>query len=153
VSTPTLVDSFYSRIWNSGDLTARSELLNKDFCFRGSLGVETRGYDAFGEYVRSVRTALADFRCEILDCVTEQNKAFAKMRFTGIHVGTFRGHKPTGRPVEWLGAALFVLEGGVIAELWVLGDLVGLDAVLEMNAAPSGPTKIRSEALPQDAPD
>ena len=153
MSTPTLLDSFYSRIWNSGDLAARSELLSKDFCFRGSLGVETRGYDAFGEYVRSVRTALADFRCEILDCVTEQNKAFAKMRFTGIHVGTFRGHKPTGRPVHWLGAALFVLEGGVIAELWVLGDLVGLDAVLEMNAAPSGPTRIRSEALPQDAPD
>ena len=138
MSTPTHVDSFYSRIWNNGDLTARSELLSKDFCFRGSLGAEMRGYDAFGEYVRSVRTALADFRCEILDCVTEQNKAFAKMRFTGVHVATFRGHKPTGRPVEWLGAALFVFEGGVIAELWVLGDLVGLDAILEMNAAPSG---------------
>jgi predicted ester cyclase len=138
MSTAILVDSFYSRIWNDGDLTASSELLSKDFCFRGSLGVEMRGYDAFGEYVRSVRTALADFRCEILDCVTEQNKAFAKMRFTGIHVGTFRGHKPTGRPVHWLGAAFFTLEGGVISELWVLGDLVGLDAVLEMNAAPSG---------------
>jgi predicted ester cyclase len=139
MSTPTLVHSFYSRIWNNGDLTASSELLSKDFCFRGSLGVEMRGY-AFGEYVPFVRTALADFRCEILDCVTEQNKAFAKMRFTGIHVGTFRGHEPTGRPVHWLGAALFVLEGGVISELWVLGDLVGLNAG-------------RSEALPQDATD
>ena len=152
MSTRTLVDSFYSRIWNNGDLTARSELLSKEFYFRGSLGVETRGQDAFGEYVRFVRTALAHFRCEILDCVTEQNRAFAKMRFTGIHAGAFRGHKPTGKPVEWLGAALFVLEGGVVAKLWVLGDLVGLDAVLEMNAAPSGP-KNRSEALPREATD
>jgi len=137
MSTPTLVESFYSRIWNNGELTASSELLSKDFHFRGSLGAEMRGHDAFGEYVRSVRTALADFRCEILDCVAEENKAFAKMRFTGIHVGTFRGHNPTGRPVHWLGAALFVLEGGLVAELWVLGDLAGLDAVLEMNAEPS----------------
>jgi len=27
--------------------------------------------------------------------------------------------------------------------LWVLGDLAGLDAVLEMNAAPSGPNNMQ----------
>jgi hypothetical protein len=56
------------------------------------------------------------------------------MRFSGIHVAPFRGYEPTGRPVHWLGAALFLLEGELIAELWVLGDLVGLDAVLQANA-------------------
>jgi predicted ester cyclase len=104
------------------------------FRFRGSLGPELRGHDAFGEYVRSVRAALADYNCEILDCVAEQGKAFAKICFSGIHVAAFRGQQPTGKEVRWLGAALFRIEGELIAELWVLGDLIGLDAVLTANA-------------------
>ena len=99
MSTPTLVETFYSRIWNDGDLAVASELLGERFSFRGSLGSEVRGRDAFTEYVRSVRGALADFHCEILDCVTEGDKAFAKMRFSGVHVAPFRGYKPTGKSV------------------------------------------------------
>jgi len=134
MSTPRLVENFYLRIWNQGDLAATSDLLSTQFCFRGSLGVELRSLDAFRDYVQSVRAALADYHCEILDCVTEHNRAFAKMRFSGIHVAPFRGYQPTRRPVHWLGAALFRLDGDLIAELWVLGDLVGLDPVLQVNA-------------------
>ena len=134
MSTPRLVEDFYSRIWNQGDIASTSDLLSKQFCFRGSLGVELHGLDAFREYVQSVRGALADYHCEILDCVTERNRAFAKMRFSGIHVAPFRGYEPTGRTVHWLGAALFRLDGDLIGELWVLGDLVSLDAVLQANA-------------------
>jgi predicted ester cyclase len=80
-----------------------------------------------------VRTALANYRCEILECVTEGNKAFAKMRFSGTHVAEFRGCSPTGKPVCWSGAALFYFTGEVITELWVLGDLAGLDTTLQDN--------------------
>ncbi|HXH50453.1 MAG TPA: ester cyclase, partial [Terriglobia bacterium] len=134
MSTPNLVEAFYSRIWNQGDLAASSDPLAKDFRFRGSLGSELRGLDAFCEYVRSVREALAEYNCEILDCVTEQNKAFAKMHFSGVHVAKWRGYQPTGKRVRWLGAALFRIEDELISELWVLGDLIGLDAVLKANA-------------------
>jgi predicted ester cyclase len=76
---------------------------------------------------------LASYHCEILDCVAERNKTFAKMRFSGIHVAPFRGFPPTGKPLHWLGAALFLFDLEVISELWVLGDLAGLDAMLEAN--------------------
>jgi predicted ester cyclase len=56
------------------------------------------------------------------------------MRFSGIHVGDFRGYRPSGLPVHWEGAALFSFEDGRIRELWVLGDLIGLDAMLKSNA-------------------
>jgi predicted ester cyclase len=134
MSTPTMVEAFYTRIWNQGDIAAASELLGKNFLFRGSLGTELKGSDAFRNYVRSVRDALAGYKCEILDCVTEGNKAFAKMRFSGIHVAHFGGYQPSGKPVQWLGAALFRFEKDLIAELWVLGDLAGLDAALQANA-------------------
>jgi predicted ester cyclase len=136
MSTPRVVADFYHRIWNNGDLAATSDLLSDGFLFRGSLGNELRGSDAFTDYVRSVRAALADYHCEILDCVTEGNKAFAKMRFSGVHMAPFRGYEPTGKSVHWLGAALFIFDGKLIAELWVLGDLDGLDTVLRSNMSP-----------------
>jgi steroid delta-isomerase-like uncharacterized protein len=134
MSTPHLVEAFYARIWNKGDLAAVSELVTEEFCFRGSLGPEMCGRGAFVEYARSVRSALAEYHCEILDCLTEENKAFAKMRFSGVHVAPFRGYQPTQKRVHWLGAALFHFDSGFISELWVLGDLAGLDAVLQENA-------------------
>lgn len=115
VSTPKLVQAFYERIWNKGDCGAVPELLAEGFAFRGSLGSELRGREAFVHYVRSVRGSLSNYRCEILDCVSEGDQAFARMRFCGLHTGPFRGYAPTGRLVSWDGAALFRFEGGVIA--------------------------------------
>jgi predicted ester cyclase len=134
MSIPTLVNGFYERIWNAGDEAAMHELLSTEFQFRGSLGAVLKGHAAFWEYVCGVRIALAHYRCEILECVSEGQQAFAKMRFSGMHVGPFRGRRPTGRPLHWEGAALFRFEAARIRELWVLGDLVGLDALLRSNA-------------------
>ena len=137
MSTPKLVEDFYQRIWNDGNLDVAAELLTSQFSFRGSLGSEMRGREAFKKYVRTVRTALADYQCEILSCVTEGNQSFAKMCFSGRHVGPFRGYEPTGKLVQWLGAALFRFEDSMIAELWVLGDLAGLETLLRTQAAGS----------------
>jgi steroid delta-isomerase-like uncharacterized protein len=130
LSIPVLVSAFYSRIWNDGDVGAIADLIAEDFSFRGSLGAELRGREAFRDYVLMVRSALVDYRCDILDCVTENHRAFSKMRFSGRHVGTFRGFAPTGKQVEWVGAALFELRGAQIGAVWVLGDVEGLDARL-----------------------
>ncbi|MFN7979358.1 MAG: ester cyclase [Vicinamibacterales bacterium] len=135
MSTPALVDAFYARIWNDGDVAAAEELLADTFVFRGSLGAELRGRDQFLDYVRMVRSALDGYRCDIRECVSEDDRAFARMRFSGRHVGVFRGFAPTHQPVEWAGAALFRFERDRIAELWVLGDLAGLDAMLRANQA------------------
>ena len=132
--TPQLVRAFYDRIWNAGDIRAADELLAEDFTFRGSLGSEMRGREAFCDYARMVRAALGDYRCDILECVTEGNRAFAKMSFSGIHAGPFRGYAPTGKLVQWSAAALFRLKEARIADLWVLGDLIALDALLKENA-------------------
>jgi len=135
MSTPHLVEAFYGRIWNAGEYAAIADLVAEDFVFRGSLGAELKGRIAFTEYVRSVRDALAEYRCEILACVSETDQAFAKMRFSGLHVGPFRGYPPTGKPIQWLGAALFRFDDELIQDLWVLGDLSQLDAALRSNQA------------------
>jgi len=134
MSTPTLVSDFYERVWNAGNQSAVGELLSETFVFRGSLGPEMKGQARFWDYVCEVRLALANYRCEILECVFEGQLAFAKMKFTGTHVGDFRGYRPSGLQVHWHGAALFRFELERICDLWVLGDLTGLDAILRLNA-------------------
>jgi len=135
MTVPTVVRRFYEELWNAGSLHVASELLSDRFWFRGSLGSESTGREAFLTYVQRVRSALADYRCEILACVTEGDQAFAKMHFSGRHVAEFRGYAPTGKVVSWMGAAHFRIDGAKIAELWVLGDLAGLEALLTANRA------------------
>jgi hypothetical protein len=66
--------------------------------------------------------------------MSEGQQVFVQMRFCGIHVGAFRGHRPAGRPLHWEAAALFRFAAEPIRELSVLGDLVGLDSWLKSNA-------------------
>jgi predicted ester cyclase len=134
MTTPVLVSDFYDRLWNRGDEGAASDLLTADFQFRGSLGDTLHGHGAFLGYVRDVRASLSGYTCEIVACVAEADRAFARMRFSGVHTGTFLGRPPTKKRVAWDGAALFTFRRDRIAELWVLGDLVGLEARLRANA-------------------
>ena len=128
-----LVERFYADIWNRHDKSAIPKLLCADFTFRGSLGPSKVGHDEFAGYVDFVHDALGDYRCDIHDLVVGDHKAFAKMLFSGIHRKTFLGFEPTSLRVEWAGAALFIFKEGMIADLWVLGDLHGLHQRLERN--------------------
>jgi len=128
------VIAFYDRVWNKVEKAAIAELLHADFTFRGSLGPTMTGHAAFADYVDMVTGALGDYRCTILDLVSEGDRAFARMRFEGIHSALFMGFAPTGKPVEWSAAALFTLKAGKIADLWVLGDVDGLKSRLARNA-------------------
>lgn len=120
------VAAFYRDLWEKHDLARMPTLLAEDFVFRGSLGQEKRGHAGFAEYVALVHGALGDYRCDIEDMVVEGNRAFARMRFSGRHQGPLLDFAPTGETVWWTGAALFTLKDGLIAELWVLGDIEGL---------------------------
>jgi predicted ester cyclase len=134
-----IVQSFYTDVWNRGDLAAVPALLEPGFAFRGSLGAVRRGHEEFVEYLTAVRAALGDYRCDILDLVVEPPRAFARMRFSGVHLGPFLGFAPTGQTVDWAGAALFTVgEDGRVADLWVLGDLQALTAQLEAHARQAG---------------
>lgn len=130
------VRRFYEILWNTQDISAISSILHKQVRFRGSLGTENHGYEGFIEYLDSIHHALADYRCTIHELVAEGNSAFAKMSFGGIHRRNFIGYPPSGKRVEWDGCALFHFDGDLIIDIWVLGDLKGLEAQLENNDIP-----------------
>jgi len=138
VTAAPLVERFYDVVWNKADERAAREILDRNFIFRASLGPELRGPDGFIAYLRSVHAALEGFTCTIQDLIATQDRAAAKMRFTGIHRATFFGIEATGRPIKWSGAAFFTVARGQITELWVLGDVEAVMRQLMPERMPQG---------------
>jgi len=125
-----LVRLFYDKLWNEIDLGAADEILHPDVTFRGSVGVGARGRREVCDYVLMVTTALSGYRCDVESLIADGDSAAAKVRFSGIHTGDFLGHPPTGRRVEWIGAAFFTADENKLREIWVLGDLESLRSQL-----------------------
>ncbi len=124
VATPSeLVERFYRQVWNTADEAEARKILTPDFRFRASLGPELRGPGGFIAYLRSVHAALDHFTCTIEELIATADRAAARMSFRGTHRGILFGIAATGRDIRWSGAAFFKTSGGVIAELWVLGDI------------------------------
>ena len=129
-----VIRAFYGEIWNRHDKSMIPVLLHERFTFRGSLGREYAGHAGFAEYVDFVHAALGDYRCDIQEIISEGNRAFARMLFSGVHRDEFLGFPPTLRRIEWAGAAVFTFDREKVTDLWVLGDVHGLLQRLARNA-------------------
>lgn len=129
-----LVGTFYEQLWNARDLSIAPSILDPDICFRGSLGSAVQGRPAVCSYVQMVTTALDGYRCDVQRLIVEGEQAAAQVRFSGQHVGEFLGYAPTGAQLEWIGAAFFTAESGLLTDVWVLGDVASLRAQLDSSA-------------------
>jgi len=121
-----LIHRFYNDMWNEFDKTVFGEILDPQIHFRGSLGQTKVGFGQFGDYVDYIQAFASDFHNEVVSTITEGNKTFARLSYTGTHQGEIFGLAPTGRRFDYSGAAVFTFSENHISEVWVLGDIHGL---------------------------
>lgn len=113
-------------MWNRFDTSILDELLEPDVRFRGSLGREVVGHDEFAGYVALIRAFAPDFHNRVDETITEDLRTFARLTYTGTHLGEVFGRPPTGRRFSYAGAAVFTFTATHVGSLWVLGDVHGL---------------------------
>jgi steroid delta-isomerase-like uncharacterized protein len=113
---------FFHELWNQWDLAVADEIVAADVRFRGSLGTTLEGREAFKGYVEQVRAAFPDWHNQIDELIEADDSVVARMTWSGTHRGRLFGIPPTGRPVSYVGVAIFHLADGVIEEGWVVGD-------------------------------
>lgn len=113
---------FFHDLWNEWDLAVAGEIVAPDVRFRGSLGATLQGREAFKGYVEQVRAAFPDWHNQIDELIDAGDKVVARMTYSGTHRGELFGVAPTGRPVSYVGVAIFRLAEGKIVEGWVVGD-------------------------------
>lgn len=121
-----LVQQFYDDMWNTFDVSVLEQITAPDVTFRGSLGDVTTGRAELAGYVRKVQSAFPDFHNEVVELVAEGDRGFARLRYTGTHLGPLGDLAPTGRRITYEGAARFEVSDSVIRDVWVLGDRVTL---------------------------
>jgi steroid delta-isomerase-like uncharacterized protein len=121
-----VIRRYYEELWNAWNFDAATKLLAPEIVFRGSLGTETQGREAFCECMRRVRSAFPDFHNSIVDLIAEGNEVVARLNYTGTHNGELFGIAPTGRQILYQGAAFFRISDGLVTRGWVLGDLLSL---------------------------
>jgi predicted ester cyclase len=121
-----LVELWYHRMWNEWDMSMLPEIVHPDATFRGSLGRTMKGHAEIMDYICQVRRAFPDFHNKIEETISEGDKMFARLMYTGTHRGEIFSVEPTGRSIAYAGAAVFAFYGEKIKEIWVLGDVYGL---------------------------
>jgi steroid delta-isomerase-like uncharacterized protein len=121
-SAAALVRRFYEELWNRWDLAVADQILAPDLRFRGTLGNELRGRDAFKGYVDEVRAAFPDWHNQIDELIEAGDRVVTRMTWSGTHEGELRGMAPTGKRVSYAGAGFFTVEDGLITVAWIVGD-------------------------------
>jgi steroid delta-isomerase-like uncharacterized protein len=121
-----LVRRFFDEMWNPWNFAKAEELLDENIVFRGTLGSELKGRDAFRVYMRKVQSAFPDFHNAILQLTAEDDRVVARTMYRGTHRGEIFGVAPTGKEISYAGAAFFRMAGGKIIHGWVLVDLLPL---------------------------
>lgn len=120
------VRRFYDELWNKWNYDIIGEILTPDIGFHGSLGVQKSGHEGFVQYAQMVRGAFPDFTNSVEDLIAEGNKVAACLTYRGTHMGEIFGIEATGRPIRYIGTAIFVFRDGLISNAWVLGDRLEL---------------------------
>ena len=121
-----LVETFFNVMWNTWSQETARTILTADIDFRGSIGLHVTGHDGFLGYMQTIRDAFPDFHNHIDEIIATDDRAVARLTYSGTHQGALLGRAPTGRRIEYAGVAMFTMDAGRISKVWVLGDLWGL---------------------------
>lgn len=121
-----LVETFYNVMWNTWSVETARAILTDDIDFRGSIGLQVTGHDGFLGYMQTIRDAFPDFHNHIEEIIATDDRAVARLTYSGTHQGALFDRPATGRRIEYAGVAIFTMDGGRISKVWVLGDLWGL---------------------------
>jgi NTE family protein len=159
-----LVTETVTETWSGSNATAAAECVTPDFRvhFPTSLAelgayldddpevpASTLDRNTYATVVETFRRAFPDLQFDIEESVVESGKAALRWRATGTHTEPLLDIEPTGRPVTLSGTGLYHLDGGQVAEAWVLTDQWGLLRQLEAVESPAAlPTATRVGATP-----
>ncbi|MGB0624994.1 MAG: ester cyclase [Alphaproteobacteria bacterium] len=131
-----LVETFFNVMWNTWDDATMRSILDPAIDFRGPIGLHVTGHDGFAGYMQTIRDAFSDFHNRIDDLVATDDRAVARLTYTGTHDGPLFEHAATGNRIEYAGVAMFTMAGGRITKVWVLGDRLAL--LRQIGAIPTG---------------
>jgi predicted ester cyclase len=106
-----IVTRLVTEVLNHGRLDVIDELYTPDLARRAR------------RWITPFRESFPDLHMEIVDLIAEGDKVAGRFTCTGTHLGTWRGHPPTGRQFHRVPEVyIFTIHNGQIADAWGLED-------------------------------
>ncbi|MEM1361600.1 MAG: ester cyclase [Pseudomonadota bacterium] len=97
-------------------------------------GVGSVDLQTWVQIVEGTHSAFPDLTVEIYRQIAEGDMVATHWRFAGTQSGPYLGQAATNRSVAWTGVQIDKIEGGKIAESWVVWDFHSLLVELGLNA-------------------
>jgi len=126
----------YLKAFNEQDRDRMTELLAAEVIEHG-VHDEHRGGEEILEFLDAHFETFPDYSGTTEAMVAEDDLVTVRYSATGTHTGHYRDIEPTGHTVEWGGIAMYRIEDGEIAEIWIEEDRLGLLEQLEMVDPPA----------------
>lgn len=128
---------------NAVDWEALAEVVAEDFARHSAAtpGPPVTSLDEFVQLQESFLVSFPDQRVEIQQLIAEGDYVAGRATYHGTHTGPMEGIPATGRTVEAPFLAVFRIEAGQIAELWVEWDNVAMLGQLGLYPPPPPSTQ------------
>lgn len=120
----------YLKAFNERDRETLSELLAGDVV-EHSIHEQLHGFDEIWEFLQAHFDTFPDYSGTTEAMVAEDDTVVVRYTVSGTHTGQYRDVQPTGHEAEWTGMAMYRIEGGKIAEIWLEENRVRLLEQLE----------------------
>ena len=112
--------------WNRQDLDVVEDLLASDYVRHDANLPDVNGPTAQLEFIAGVLRAFPDLQVQAEQLIAQDDHVAVRVSMRGTHQGDFVGVPPTGREVRFESMEVFRLDGGKVAEQWVVMNALGL---------------------------
>lgn len=132
----------FTQVLNDADWDALGEIVAEDFARHSAAtaGAPVRSRAEFIQLQEGFLVSVPDQRVTIHQLVAEGDRVAALATYSGTHTGPMGDYPATGEGFEAPFLAIFRIESGLIAELWVEWDNVALLTQLGLFPPPPPPT-------------
>lgn len=126
----------YLAAFNDRDREAMASLLAPDAVEHG-VHRELEGRGAIVDTLTAHFEPFPDYGGTTEAIIAEGDLVTVRYRASGTHTGEYRDVEPTGQQAEWSGIAMYRVDDGVITEIWLEEDRLGLLEQLELTDVPA----------------
>jgi steroid delta-isomerase-like uncharacterized protein len=131
-----VVQAVYDAI-DSQDYDRLGELIAEDFVGHAVGFPEPFDKDATFELIRAWYGTFPDYVHVVETMVAEGDRVAIRLTYNATHQGEFEGIPATGNRISYAGAQIVTIADGMIKEMWVLEDMLGLMSQLGMQLVPA----------------
>jgi predicted ester cyclase len=125
VENKAMVARYWDEIWNNKQVDKIGEFVAPVHAIHLAGGQAHRP-SSIPAWVHQALISFPDVRFTIEDMIAEGDKVATRWSYLATQTGPFLGLPPTGKQVTDSGTTTVRIENGLIAEMWVNQDSLGL---------------------------